>query len=56
MGDSLEGLTKIKAKNFLTFEETLALQNNANEEKEKLTIASDAFEVLTTKGDSNAQK
>ena len=56
LGDSLEGLTKIKAKNFLTFEETLALQNNANEEKEKLTIASDAFEVLTTKGDSNAQK
>ena len=33
LGDSLEGLTKIKAKNFLTFEETLALQNNANEEK-----------------------
>ena len=56
LGEDLEGLTKIKSQNFLSFEDQLTLQNNANEEKEKLTIASDAFKTLTNKGDSNAQK
>jgi len=56
LGEDLEGLTKIKSQNFLSFEDQLALQNNANEEKEKLLIASDAYKTLTDKGDSNAQK
>ena len=53
LGDSLEGLTKIKAKNFLSFEDQLKLQNEATENDEKLKIAKDAFDVLTNKGDSN---
>ena len=32
------------------------MQNDAREEEEKLAIAKDSFEVLTNKGDSNAQK
>jgi len=56
LGQDLEGLTKIKSQNFLPFEAQLELQNNATEEREKLTIASDAFTTLTNKGDSNAQK
>ena len=32
------------------------MQDNAREEDEKLAIAKDAFDVLTNKGDSNAQK
>ncbi len=54
--ENVEGITKVKTKNFLTFEETLALQNAAREEDEKLAIAKDSFEVLTNKGDSNSQK
>ena len=54
--NNIEGLTKVKTKNFLTFEETLKLQNNAREEDERLAIAKDSFEVLTNKGDSNSQK
>ena len=54
--ENVEGTTKVKTKNFLSFEETLKLQNNAREEDEKLAIAKDAFDVLTNKGDSNAQK
>ncbi len=54
--ENVEGATKVKTKNFLSFEETLKLQNNAREEEEKLAIAKDSFEVLTNKGDSNAQK
>ncbi len=54
--ENIEGIAKVKTKNFLTFEEQLKLQNNAREEDEKLAIAKDAFDVLTNKGDSNAQK
>jgi hypothetical protein len=54
--ENVEGVTKVKTKNFLTFEEQLKLQNDAREEEEKLAIAKDSFEVLTNKGDSNAQK
>ena len=54
--EKVEGVTKVKTKNFLTFEETLALQNAENEGEEKLAIAKDAFEVLTNKADSNAAK
>ena len=54
--ENIEGIAKVKTKNFLTFEEQLKLQNNAREEEEKLAIAKDSFEVLTNKGDSNAQK
>jgi hypothetical protein len=54
--ENVEGVTKVKTKNFLTFEEQLKLQNAAREEDEKLAIAKDAFEVLTNKGDSNVQK
>jgi hypothetical protein len=56
LGETLEGLTKVKTQNFLTFEEQLALQNSKREEEEKLVIASDAFKVLTNKADSNSQK
>tara|TARA_A100001515_G_scaffold111598_2_gene92629 strand:- start:749 stop:2842 length:2094 start_codon:yes stop_codon:yes gene_type:complete len=54
--ENVEGITKVKTKNFLSFEETLELQNRAAEEKEKLAIATDAYEVLTNTADSNAQK
>ena len=54
--ENVEGATKVKTKNFLTFEEQLKLQNESREEDEKLAIAKDAFDVLTNKGDSNAQK
>jgi hypothetical protein len=54
--ENVEGVTKVKTKNFLTFEEQLKLQNAAREEDEKLAIAKDSFEVLTNKGDSNSQK
>ena len=54
--ENVEGITKVKTKNFLSFEETLALQNAEKEGEEKLKIASDAFEVLTNKADSNAAK
>ena len=53
---NVEGVTKVKTKNFLTFEETLELQNRAAEEEEKLAIAKDAYEVLTNKADSNVAK
>tara|TARA_B100000963_G_scaffold94485_1_gene81378 strand:+ start:997 stop:3090 length:2094 start_codon:yes stop_codon:yes gene_type:complete len=54
--ENVEGITKVKSKNFLSFEETLALQNAEKEGEEKLKIASDAYEVLTNKADSNAAK
>ena len=54
--ENVEGITKVKTKNFLSFEETLALQNAEKQNEEKLKIASDAFEVLTNKADSNAAK
>ena len=54
--ENVEGITKVKTKNFLSFQETLDLQNRAAEEKEKLAIATDAYEVLTNTADSNAQK
>ena len=54
--ENVEGITKVKTKNFLSFEDTLALQNAEKEGEEKLKIASDAFEVLTNKADSNAAK
>jgi hypothetical protein len=54
--ENVEGVTKVKTKNFLTFEEQLKLQNAAREEDERLAIAKDSFEVLTNKGDSNSQK
>jgi hypothetical protein len=54
--EKVEGITKVKTKNFLSFQETLELQNRAAEEKEKLAIATDAYEVLTNTADSNAQK
>ena len=54
--ENLDGIAKVKTKNFLSFDETLKLQNASREEDEKLAIAKDAFEVLTNKGDSNAQK
>ncbi len=54
--EKVEGVTKVKTKNFLTFEETLELQNRAAEEEEKLAIAKDAYEVLTNKADSNVAK
>ena len=54
--ENIEGIAKVKTKNFLTFEEQLKLQNASREEDEKLAIAKDAFDVLTNKGDSNAQK
>tara|TARA_R110002153_G_scaffold162042_1_gene314473 strand:+ start:153 stop:2228 length:2076 start_codon:yes stop_codon:yes gene_type:complete len=54
--ENIDGIAKVKTKNFLTFEEQLKLQNNAREEEEKLAIAKDSFEVLTNKGDSNLQK
>ena len=54
--ENVEGITKVKTKNFLSFEETLALQNAEKEGDEKLAIAKDAFEVLTNKADSNAAK
>lgn len=54
--ENIEGIAKVKTKNFLTFEEQLKLQNASREEDEKLTIAKDAYDVLTNKGDSNAQK
>ena len=43
--ENVEGITKVKTKNFLSFEDTLALQNAEKEGEEKLKIASDAFEV-----------
>ena len=54
--ENVEGITKVKTKNFLTFEETLALQNAENEGEEKLAIAKDAYEVLTNKADSHVAK
>jgi hypothetical protein len=54
--EKLEGVTKVKTKNFLSFEETLALQNAEKEGEEKLAIAKDAYEVLTNKADSHVAK